>query len=133
MERVATLRLTLIRSTYDEAAFSPNYQRELRQFYHLARADHTRISAIAFSVPGVSADSGYTGEFVVPLSQEIGPVLARAALAWINSQAGRILRLTLGSLDFDLRTSSDFETLLKRAQTLLASWDPSTRSEKPTT
>ncbi|WP_244808902.1 MULTISPECIES: hypothetical protein [Caballeronia] len=121
MERAATLRLTLVRSAGDEAAFSPNYQRELKQFYHLVRADHTRISAIAFTMPGLSDDTGFTGEFVVPLSQEIGPVLARAALAWRNAQAGRVVRLTLGTLDFDVGTASALEALVTRAQALLVS------------
>jgi hypothetical protein len=119
MERVTTLRMTLVRSIDDEAAFSPNYQREIKQFYHLVRADHTRISAIAFTMPGVSDDSGFTGEFVVPLSQQIGAVLARAAFAWRQGQAGRIVRLTLGTLDFDVGTASELEALLARAQALL--------------
>jgi hypothetical protein len=119
MERVATLRLTLARAVDDEAAFSPNYQRELKQFYHLVRADQTRISAIAFTMPGVSDDSGFTGEFVVPLRQKIGPALARAALAWRNARSGRIVRLTLGTLDFDVGTASALEALVTRAQALL--------------
>jgi hypothetical protein len=70
-----TVRITLVRAQDDEASFSPNYQHELKQFYHLVRADRTRMSAVAFTMADVTGDSGFTGEFVVPLNQEIGPVL----------------------------------------------------------
>lgn len=119
MNEAATLRLTLVRSADDEAAFSPNYQRELKQFYHLVRVDRTLMSAVAFTMPGVADDSGFTGEFVVPLTQEVGSVLARAALAWRQARAGRIVRLTLGTLDFDVGTASELEALVTRAQALL--------------
>ncbi|WP_244832090.1 hypothetical protein [Caballeronia sp. TF1N1] len=130
MERAATLRLTLVRSANDEAAFSPNYQRQLKQFYHLVRANHTRISAIAFTMPRVSDDSGFTGEFVVPLSQEIGSVLAQAALAWRNARAGRIVRLTLGTLDFDVGTAGALEALVTRAQALLVAEATTVKPER---
>lgn len=116
MEHIATLRLTLVRSTVDEAVFSPNYQRELSQFYQLVRADRTRISAVSFTMPGVADDRGFTGEFVVPLAQAIGPTVARAALAWRQGRTGRIVRLTLNTHEFDIGTPEEFEALLKRAQ-----------------
>lgn len=60
MERSATIRLTLVRSKDDEATFSPNYQRELKQFYQLVRADGTRMSAVSFTMAGVAEDRGLT-------------------------------------------------------------------------
>jgi hypothetical protein len=116
MEPPATLRLTLVHCAADDAAFSPNYQGELRQFYQLVRASGIRMSAVAFTLPDVAGDRGLTGEFVLPLAQEIGPVLARAALAWRQARAGRIVRLTLGGMDFDAGTPEDIGALVERAQ-----------------
>jgi hypothetical protein len=116
MDPAATLRLTLVHCAADAAAFSPNYQGELKLFYQLVRASGIRISAVAFTLPGVAGDRGLTGEFDVLLAQEIGPVLARAALAWRHGRAGRIVRLTLGNLDFEVGLSGEIEALLERAQ-----------------
>lgn len=121
MDPAATLRLTLVHCASDAAAFSPNYQGELKQFYQLVRASGIRISAVTFTLPGVVGDRGLTGEFVVPLAQQIRPVLARAALAWRHGRAGRIVRLTLGNLDFEVGSPDEFEALLTRAQARQAS------------
>jgi hypothetical protein len=120
MEPADTLRLTLVHAAADAAAFSPGYQGELRQFYQLVRASGIRMSAVAFTLAGVAGDRGLTGEFVVPLAQEIGPVLARAALAWRQARAGRLVRLTLGGLDVEAGTPEDIGALLARAQALKA-------------
>jgi hypothetical protein len=113
-----TVRITLVRAQDDEASFSPNYQHELKQFYHLVRADRTRMSAVAFTMAGVTGDSGFTGEFVVPLGQEIGPVLGPAALAWLQGRAGRIVRFTMGDLNFDIGTLGEFDALLVKARAM---------------
>ncbi|MDR5806556.1 hypothetical protein [Caballeronia sp. LZ001] len=118
MDRIATLRLALVRSADDEATFSPNYQRELREFYQLVRADRTRMSAVSFTMHGVQDDRGFTGEFIVPLAQTIGSTLLRGALAWRQSRTGRTLRMTFNKLEFDIGTSDEFEALLKRAQSI---------------
>jgi hypothetical protein len=89
----ATLRLTLVRADNDEAAFSPNYQTELRQFYQLVRVDNVRISATAFTTDSIGATGDLVGEFVMPLADVISPMLGAAAIAWLQGRAGRRLRL----------------------------------------
>lgn len=118
MEPPATLRLTLVRSADDAAAFSPNYQTELRQFYQLVRADNVRINAVAFTMDSVGASGGLMGEFVIPLAQVIGPVLGGAAVAWLQGRAGRKLRLKVGDIEVEARTPEEIEQLLERAQAL---------------
>jgi len=120
MEPPATLRLTLVRSADDEAAFSPNYQTELRQFYQLVRADNVRINAVAFTMDSVGASGGLVGEFVIPLAQVIGPVLGGAAVAWLQGRAGRKLRLRMDDIEVEARTPEEIEQLLERAQALRA-------------
>lgn len=121
MERAATLRLTLVRADHDEAAFSPNYQTELRQFYQRVRADNVRISAVVFTLDSVGASGGLVGEFVMPLAQVIGPVLGGDAVAWLQRRAGRKLRLKVGDLEVEARTPEEIGHLLQQAQALRAS------------
>src|SRR5262245_48316394 len=120
MPPVATVRLTMVRSADDEAAFSPNYQSELRQFYQLVRADNVRINAVGFANDTVGASGGLVGEFVIPLAQVIGPVLGGAAVAWLQGRAGRKLRLKAGDIEVEARTLGEIEQLLERAQALRA-------------
>jgi hypothetical protein len=117
--------LTLARSADDEAAFSPGYQSELRQFYQLVRADGTQVNPVVFTLDSVGASGGVggglVGEFVMPLAQVIGPVLGGAAVAWLQARAGRKLRLKVGDLEVEARTPAEIEQLLQQAQALQAS------------
>jgi hypothetical protein len=114
----ATLRLTLVRADNDEAAFSPNYQTELRQFYQLVRVDNVRISATAFTTDSIGATGDLVGEFVMPLADVISPMLGAAVIAWLQGRAGRRLRLTVGDVEVEARTPAE---LLQQAQALHAS------------
>src|SRR5260370_37900323 len=107
MTPATPLRLTLVRSADDEAAFSPGYQTELRQFYQLVRADGTRVSAVTFTMDSVGASGGLVGEVVIPLAQVIGPVLGGAAVAWPQRRAGRRRRLKAGDVEVEARTPDD--------------------------
>lgn len=118
MVAVETLRLTLVRAPEDDASFSPGYQVELRQFYNLVRAEGTQISAIAFTKDRVGDGGGLMGEFVVPLAQVIGPVLGRAAIAWLQGRTGRTMRLMAGDLEVDANTQAKFDAFLTQATAL---------------
>lgn len=120
MESAADLRLTLVRSAGDEAAFSPGYQAELSRFYQRVRADRIRIDPVAFAMDSVGASGGFVGEFIIPLAQVFGPVLGGAAVAWLQGRAGRKLRLKVGDIEAEARTIEEVEQLLQRAQKLQA-------------
>lgn len=121
MDDAATLRLTLVRSSDDDATFSPGYQAELSQFYQRVRADQIRVSAVAFTMDSAGGGGGLMGEFIVPLAQVIGPVLGGAAVAWLQGRAGRKLRVKVGDIEVEARTHEEIDQLLARAQTLQAS------------
>jgi len=76
-----TLRLTLVRAPDDEASFSPGYQRELRQFYSLARAEGGKISAVTFTTDHADGGDGFVGEFLVPFTPVAGSTLTAATSA----------------------------------------------------
>jgi hypothetical protein len=117
---IDALRLTLVRAPEDEASFSPQYQAELRRFYSLVRAERIRVSAASFSINDVAGSGGLVGEFVVPLGQAIGPVLGRAAIAWLQGRGGRMLHLKIGDLEFEVTTQPEFEALLALGQAMKA-------------
>jgi hypothetical protein len=107
-----TQRLTLVRSEDDEAAFSPGYQAELRQFYSLARAEGGKISAVAFTTDSADEGDGFVGEFLVPFTPVAGPTLAAAASAWLQGRAGRRLRLKMGDTEVEATSPGELYGLL---------------------
>jgi hypothetical protein len=112
MPTTHTLRLTLVRAPDDDASFSPSYQRELRQFYHLARAEGGKIDSITF--PMVSADGvdGLAGEFIVPFTPVAGATLSAAASAWLQGRTGRRLRLKIGDTEVEADSPGELYGLL---------------------
>src|ERR1700674_3489511 len=127
MPTTDTLRLTLVRAPDDEASFSPGYQRELRQFYSLARAEGGRIGAVTFTVDRADGGGGFVGEFVVPLTPVAGPTLTAAAGAWLQGRAGRTLRLTMGDVEVEATSPGELYGLLNLTMVVRE------RHEKPAT
>jgi hypothetical protein len=106
------LRLTLVRAPDDEAAFSPGYQRELRQFYSLARAEGGKIDAVTFTTDHADGGDGFVGEFMVPCTPVAGSTLTAATGAWLQGRAGRTLRLTLGDVEVEATSAGELYGLL---------------------
>jgi hypothetical protein len=102
-----TLRLTLVRAPDDEASFSPGYQRELRQFYSLARAEGGKISAVTFTTDHADGGDGFVGEFLVPFTPVAGSTLTAATGAWLQGRAGRTLRLTMGDVEVEATSAGE--------------------------
>ncbi len=107
-----TLRLTLVRAPDDEASFSPGYQRELRQFYSLARAEGGKISAVTFTAAHADGGDGFVGEFMVPCTPVAGSTLTAATGAWLQGRAGRTLRLTMGDVEVEATSAGELYGLL---------------------
>src|SRR5471030_2474943 len=122
-----TLRLTLVRAPDDEASFSPGYQRELRQFYSLARAEGGNISAVTFTTDRADGGDGFVGEFMVPRTPVAGSTLTAATGAWLQSRAGRTLRLTMGDTEVEANSPGELYGLLNLTMAVTE------RHEKPTT
>jgi hypothetical protein len=121
------LRLTLVRARDDEASFSPGYQRELRQFYSLARAEGGKIDAVTFTAGHADGGDGFVGEFMVPCTPVAGSTLTAAACAWLQGRAGRRLRLTLGDVEVEATSAGELYALLNLTMAVTV------RHEKPAT
>jgi hypothetical protein len=107
-----TLRLTLVRAPDDEASFSPGYQRELRQFYSLARPEGGKIDAVTFTAAHADGGDGLVGEFMVPFTPVAGSTLTAASGAWLQGRAGRRLHLTMGDVEVEATSAGELYALL---------------------
>ncbi|MBT2792934.1 hypothetical protein [Paraburkholderia strydomiana] len=111
MDPADTLRLTLVPAPGDDAAFSPAYQAELRQFHNLARADgETR--AVRFGKDSADGGDGLAGEFMIRVTHVAAPALAAAASAWMLGRAGRRLRLKIGGTEVEASSPNELYGLL---------------------
>jgi hypothetical protein len=114
MVAAGTLLLTLIRAKDDDTFSSPAYQAELRQFFNLVLAEGTAISPAAPTVDSIEG-GGYTGEFSVALVQMVGPACRSAAVSWMQSHAGRSVRVKVGNTEVLANNSGELCGLLDLA------------------
>lgn len=112
MPTTHTLRLTLVRAPDDEASFSPGYQRELRQFYNLARAEGGTVGPVTFTMDSVEGGNGLVGEFIIPFTPVATPTLNAAASAWLKGRTGRRLRLKIGDAEVEADSPGELYGLL---------------------
>lgn len=127
MPTTDTLHLSLVRAPDDDASFSPGYQRELRQFYSLARAEGGRVGPITFTTDSAEGGDGLVDEFVIPFAPVGEPTLMAAARAWLKGRAGRQLRLTIGDTEVVANSASELYGLLNLTSAVTQ------RLEKPPT
>lgn len=118
MSSLGTIRLKFIRSDEDGPPYSREYQIGLRHFYDQVRTEGLRISAVSFTMDRAGGHGGFMGEFVIPLAQVIGPVLGDNALAWLQARSGRLMKIKVGSVEFEASTQADLDRLLAQAQAL---------------
>jgi hypothetical protein len=103
------------------------YQRELRQFYSLARAEGGKISAVTFTTDRADGGDGFVGEFLVPFTPVAGSTLTAAAGAWLQGRSGRTLRLTMGDVEVEATSPGELYALLNLTMAVTE------RLEKPAT
>ncbi|MEA3090435.1 MAG: hypothetical protein QOJ04_1777 [Caballeronia sp.] len=88
------------------------YQRELRQFYSLARAEGGKISAVTFTTDRADGGDGFVGEFLVPFTSVAGSTLTAATGAWLQGRAGRRLRLKMADTEVEATGPGELYGLL---------------------
>lgn len=64
--------------------------------------------AIGFALP----------EYVIQIGQALGPTLGVVLVAWLQGRAGRKVRLKVGDIEAEARTTEELERLLERAARL---------------
>jgi hypothetical protein len=105
------IKLTLQRGPDD-----PEFQEELRAFN---KSLHS--AGVTFSVPrkhfaSAGAHGYQVAEYLITLSQAVGPTLGVILVAWLQGRSGRKVRLKIGDVEAEARTTEEVESLLQRAK-----------------
>jgi hypothetical protein len=104
------VELTLVGAP-DDAAFTGEGQGEAEKFDAALRRRRLQVTAIAVgSGPGI-----LTGQFLVTLGPPAIAAIAAVAGAWVQARYGRKVRLKVGDIEAEARTTEEIETLLRRA------------------
>ncbi|QQQ50139.1 hypothetical protein JJQ97_22895 [Pseudomonas syringae] len=118
------ISIRLVRSQDDEAAFGADYQDELRQFRDTVDASGIVINPRFAVFDSAGATGGFTGEFLIPMTQAIVPFLTAAVVVWVGRKSGRKLRLKVGDIELEGNTEEDIKLLVAKAKELGPVVDP---------
>jgi len=111
------VELQLKPTSDDPVVQDPAFQAELRTFSGSLRAAGVLFSQRAMTFDAVDATGYAFAEYVI---KELGPaaigVIGTAAGAWITGRSWRKVRLKVGDVEVEARTSEEIEQLLKQAK-----------------
>jgi len=119
-ENPGKVRFYLERASGEAPAFSKEGQLAIRPVISALKENKIEADAPFMTLDSVDAVGGYTGEIAV-LVQAISPLLTGILGAWLQSKAGRKVRLKVGDIEVEARTIEEADQLLQRAQALQAS------------
>jgi hypothetical protein len=109
------IEVILSRGPDDPKTHEPAYQKELDVFSKVLRE-----SAVSYSQRGMAFDSaaggGFPlGDYILPLATGVLGVVGTACVAWLQGRAGRKVRLKIGDVEAEARTTEEVNVLLMRA------------------
>jgi hypothetical protein len=94
----------------------PESREELRRLYEgLQAAGITTRHQMLFR-DGAGGPADLLAHFVVPIAGIVVPVLGGVLVGWLQSRAGRKVRLKIGDIEAEARTSVEVDKLLLRAE-----------------
>lgn len=96
----------------------PKFQEGLREFSKSLRTAGVTYSQRAMALDSVDALGYPLPEFLVTLSQAIGPTLGVILVAWLQGRSGRKVRVKIGDVEAEARTVEEVESLLQKDQTI---------------
>ncbi|WP_146122225.1 hypothetical protein [Burkholderia multivorans] len=114
------VRFYLLSAPDDPPIFSADGQSILRTVVAALRENRIDADTPFMTLDAVDAVGGYTGEIAV-LIQAVSPVLTGILGAWLQSKAGRKVRLKIGDIEVEAGTVQEAEQLLRHAQALQTS------------
>lgn len=119
-ENPGKVRFYLMNAPDDPPTFSNEGQISLRGVVSALKEKHIDADTPFMTLDAIDAVGGYTGEIAV-LIQAVSPVLTGILAAWLQSKAGRKVRLKVGDIEVEARTVEEADQLLQRARALQAS------------
>lgn len=114
MQKTEEFELVLVPSPDDAPPFSPEYQKELREFAKQAGA----ISQRAFAMDSIIGGGGPIGEFIFDNAGKLITALTTICGIWIRAKYGRKLKLKVGKTVIEANTQQEIESLVKQAKIL---------------
>ena len=108
------VRLYLVKAPDDPPTFSADYQADLRNVIAALRAKKIEADAPFMTLDAVDGQGAYVGEIAI-LATAFGPVLTGILGAWLQSKAGRRVRLKDGDIEVEARTVQEASELLDMA------------------
>lgn len=109
------LRLRLIAAPDDPALSSPEYQKELRDFYQALESEGVEASPIRYAHDAVGGGGGLTREFTLIVTT-LAPIVAAAAAvagAWLHAKYGRKLRVKFGDIEGEAPRLEELEKAVR--------------------
>jgi len=111
---VGKVRFYLVKATDEPPPFSAQGQVDLRDVIAAFKENKIEVDAPFMTLDSVDAVGGYTGEIAV-LANAFGPVLTGILGAWLQSKAGRKVRLKDGDIEVEAQTSHEVKELYNLA------------------
>jgi hypothetical protein len=108
------IEVALRRAPDDPPVNDPKFQEGLREFSKSLRTAGVTYSQRAMAFDSVDALGYPLPEFLVTLSQAIGPTLGVILVAWLQGRSGRKVRVKIGDVEAEARTVEEVEGLLQK-------------------
>lgn len=105
------VRIYLENASDESPTFSVQGQASLGDVIAFLKKNKIEIDAPFMTLDSVDTVGGYTGEIAV-LATAFGPVLTGILVAWLQSKAGRKVRLKDGDIEVEARTVEEAGKLL---------------------
>ena len=112
--------IRLVPEADEPPVFSHDFQAEFRSLKTSLSQDGVEAEAPFMALDSADAVSGYTGELLIPFIQFVGPVVGVVVGAWLQSKAGRKVRIKIGDVEIEATTKNsltkeELDKILQRA------------------
>jgi hypothetical protein len=110
------LQISMIPSPEDLPWRSDDYQSELRKLGLALRADGLEIREVGTQPAREGCIACISGEWRVKLADTLGSILEAPVNSWLQARRGRTVRLTVGEIEADVRTTDELLSVIKTAR-----------------
>ena len=112
-ENPGKVRFYLLNAPDEPPKFSAEGQSGIRNVVMALRDKQVEADASFMRMDAVDAVGGYTGEIAL-LLQAVGPVLIGVLVAWLQSRAGRKVRLKFDGIEVEANNAQEVADMLKK-------------------
>ena len=110
------LHVSMIPAPEDPPWRSDDYQSELRNLGLALRADGLEIREVGAQSVREGCIACISGEWRVKLGATLGSILSVPVGSWLQARRGRTVRLVVGEIEADVRTTDELLSVIKTAR-----------------